>query len=370
MLSGAWRRRPGYLDTATYGLPPRGTVEVSHRVIDEWAEGAVVWTSWNDAADEARHLFASLVGVPAGSVAVGPSTSGFVGLVAAGLPDDAEVVIPAGEFTSLLFPFVVQTARGVAVREVPLEALADAVGPRTSVVAWSAVQSSDGRIADTAAVLEAARRVGALTVVDATQAAGWLPVPIDRIDATVCSAYKWLCCPRGTAFMVASPRVLAEGDPLAANWFASDEVHSGYYGTPMRLASNARRFDVSPAWFAWAGAVSSLGALGELGIDAIHAHDVRLADGLRVGPRCSTHRFGHRVDRRRRRRKGAHRRRHQGGHPGQRVPAGVPPLQRRHRRGRGRRRARARVGPSRRDVTAARPRPDDEFAPMEASERR
>ena len=282
VLSASWSHRPGYLDTATYGRPPRQTVESSHRVIDEWDEGAVLWTSWNDAADEARRSFAALVGVAAESVAVGPSTSSFVGLLAAGLPESAEVLVPAGDFTSLVFPFLVQTARGVHVREVPLEALADSVGPRTTLVAWSAVQSGDGRIADNDAVLDAARDVGALTVVDATQAAGWLPLPLDRLDATVCSAYKWLCCPRGTGFAVASARILDEFLPHAASWFAADEMHAGYYGTPLRLANDARRFDVSPAWFAWVGAVSSLGALAEVGIEAIHDHDVRLADGLRA----------------------------------------------------------------------------------------
>ena len=280
-LGAAWRRRPGYLDTATYGLPPRQTVELSRRVIEDWAEGTVVWTTWNDAADEARRLFASWVGVRAESVAVGPSTSSFVGLVAASLPDAAEVVIPDCEFTSLLFPFLVQSARGVTVRPVPLEALADSVRARTSVVAWSAVQSSDGRIADTDAVLKAARRVGALTVLDATQATGWLPLPLDQVDTAVCSAYKWLCCPRGTAFMATSPRVLAEVLPHAASWYAAEDVHAAYYGPPLRLAADARRFDVSPAWFAWMGAVTSLRALAEIDMKAIHDHDVELADRLR-----------------------------------------------------------------------------------------
>ena len=58
-------------------------------------------------------------------------------------------------------------------------------------------------------------------------------------------------------------------------------MHAGYYGPPLRLADDARRFDVSPAWFAWVGAVASLDVLAEIGIDAIHDHDVRLADGLR-----------------------------------------------------------------------------------------
>ena len=281
-LAASWRRRPGYLDTSTYGLPPRQTVEHSHRVIDEWDEGRVLYDSWNDAADEARRLFASFVGVTADAVAVGSATSYFAGLVASSLPDTADVVVPAGEFTSLLFPFLVQAGRGVAVREVPLEALADSVGTHTTVVAWSAAQSSDGRIADTEALLEAADRVGALTVVDATQATGWLPLPLDRVDVAVCSAYKWLCCPRGTAFMVASPRVLADFRPHAASWFAADDMRTAYYGTPLRLAADARRFDGSPAWFAWTGAVTSLTALAEVGMGAIHDHDVRLADALRA----------------------------------------------------------------------------------------
>ena len=280
-LAAAWRRRPGYLDTATYGLPPRPTVELSRRVIDDWADGSVAWTTWNDAADEARRLFASFVGAAPESVAVGPSASSFVGLVAANLPRPTEVVIPDGEFTSLLFPFLAQTTRGVVVRPVPLEALADAIGPRTGVVAWSAVQSSDGRIADTRAVVDAAHRVGALTVLDTTQATGWLPLSLDDVDAAVCSAYKWLCCPRGTAFMVTSERVLSEVVPHAASWFAADDMHAGYYGPPLRLATDARRLDVSPAWFAWMGAVTSLRVLAEIGVPAIHDHDAELADSLR-----------------------------------------------------------------------------------------
>ena len=215
------------------------------------------------------------------------------------------MLVPTGDFTSLVFPLLVQAARGVIVREVPLEALADSVGPRTDRrrLECCAVVPTDA-IADTAAILEAAGEVGALTVVDATQAAGWLPLPFDRVDAAVCSAYKWLCCPRGTAFLVASPRVLTEFLPHAASWFAADDIHAGYYGTPLRLANDARRFDVSPAWFAWVGAVSSLGALADIGIEAIHDHDVRLADGLRA-ELGSADGLGDRVGRRRRPRAGA-----------------------------------------------------------------
>src|SRR5215207_8801983 len=118
--AGVWSQPRGYLDTATYGLPPARTVERLRHALDEWADGSGAWRRWNDAADEAGRLLAAFAGTAAEAVAVGPSTSTFVGLVAASLPPGSEVVVPEGEFTSLLFPLLVQTARGVDVRVVPL----------------------------------------------------------------------------------------------------------------------------------------------------------------------------------------------------------------------------------------------------------
>lgn len=54
------------------------------------------------------------------------------------------------------------------------------------------MQSVDGTVANLAAVAEAADAVGALTIVDATHAIGWLPFDAARFDAVACAAYKWL----------------------------------------------------------------------------------------------------------------------------------------------------------------------------------
>ena len=80
----------------------------------------------------------------------------------------------------MLNPFHV---RGdLKVRAVPLERIAESVRPGTALVAVSAAQSADGRIADLAALREAAREHGARTYVDVSQAAGWLPVSADAYD--------------------------------------------------------------------------------------------------------------------------------------------------------------------------------------------
>ena len=67
----------------------------------------------------------------------------------------------AREFTSVTFPLRAQAGRGVKVREVPLERLAESVTADTTLVAVSAVQSADGRLADLDALARAADAYGA-----------------------------------------------------------------------------------------------------------------------------------------------------------------------------------------------------------------
>jgi selenocysteine lyase/cysteine desulfurase len=69
--------------------------------------------------------------------------------------------------------------------------------------------------------------------------------------------------------------------PLYAGWYAGDDPWTSIYGPPLRLAKDARRLDISPAWLAWAGTVPALELLAEVGIDAIHQHNCALANTLR-----------------------------------------------------------------------------------------
>jgi selenocysteine lyase/cysteine desulfurase len=120
-------------------------------------------------------------------------------------------------------------------------ALWEPVGVYCNAVAFSAVQMSTGEVADLEAVRAAAADVGAITLCDATQAVGWLPLGAGDFDATVCGAYKWLMSPRGSAFLTVSDRLLAKAVPHSAGWYAGEDVHASYFGPPLRLASSSRR---------------------------------------------------------------------------------------------------------------------------------
>lgn len=219
----------------------------------------------------------------ADEVAVSGTVSQLIGLVAASLPGGARVLAPDIDFTSLLFPFMVHADRGIEVTTAPADRLAASIDNRTTLVAFSAVQSATGEVADLDAITAAARHHGALVVVDATQACGWLPLDTARFDFLACAAYKWLMSPRGTAFLAVRRAHLEAIRPLAAGWYAGQDPHASYYGPPLRLADAVRRLDTSPAWFSWVGTRPALELVERIGVEAIQTHDVGLANRFRAG---------------------------------------------------------------------------------------
>ncbi len=277
-----WSALPGWLNTASYGLPPRPAWDALQTALADWRAGATNSGGWDEATGIARAGFARLIGVPRGDVAVGAQASQLIAPVAAALPDGSRVVVPEIEFTSNLFPWLVHSDR-LKVVTVPTDQLVETVAAGCDVVAFSLVQSATGEIAGYRDVVAAAREVGATVVVDASQGCGWLPFDATLADVVVVSAYKWLMCPRGAAFAYLSPRVRDSIRPIAAGWFAGADVRGSYYGPSMRLADDARRFDVSPAWFSWIGAAPALEVVERIGIAAIHDHNVALANRFLAG---------------------------------------------------------------------------------------
>jgi selenocysteine lyase/cysteine desulfurase len=277
-----------YLDAATYGLPPTATVRAMRRALLAWQRGTGRWIEdWDVIAEECRASFASLIGASAGEIALEPAVSVAVAAIAASLRSGDEVVVPEDEFTSVLYPLLVAERRGVGVRQVPLPALPDAIRSGTTLVATSLVQMQTGLAAPLAGIVAAARAHGTRILIDATQAVPMMPSlrrHIGDIDYLVCSGYKHLLCPRGTAFLYVRGSSWDTFEPIAAGWRAGDLPYGRYFGGPLQLAPDAARFNVSLAWFSWVGARESLRLLTEWdaagAFEGVRAQSARLAAGL------------------------------------------------------------------------------------------
>lgn len=276
-----------YLDAATYGLPPRPTVAALEHALQTWQDGTAGWSAdWEPAGDRSRALFAQLIGSDEAEIALVPTASVGVGVVAASLAPGTEVLIPEDEFTSVSYPLIVaEREHGVRLRRVPFANLAEAVTPATGIVAFSLTRSQDGESAALGDVVEAAGHHGAQVLVDATHGIPFVPVTpyLDGIDYLVCHGYKHLLCPRGVGFMRIRQDRWPTLPPWMANWRSADPQVS-FGGRYEDLAPDARRFDVSLAWHAWVGAEQSLALLLEWqengAFDEVRALAGRLAAGL------------------------------------------------------------------------------------------
>lgn len=250
-----------YLDAASYGLPPTPAVEAMDRVIRDWRSGTGRWVDdWDRPAEGARADFASLIGARTTDIALIPTVSLGMGLVAGSLRRGDVVVVPDDEHVSDLFPLLVAEQRGVVVRQVPFARIAESITHDVTLVAFSLVQMQTGRLADLASITERATEAGARVFVDATHATPFVSTTeqISGIDYLVCAAYKHLLGARGTSFMYVREDRLMDITPTFANWRGATDPFSTFFGGPLSLADDASRFNLSLAWLPWVGTTAAL----------------------------------------------------------------------------------------------------------------
>jgi selenocysteine lyase/cysteine desulfurase len=272
-----------HADSASVGLAPQVCVDALNRAITDWQSGEVAAPDYDVAVARARDAYATIAGCPVDWLAITTPVSVATAHAAALLQPGQTVLVAEEEFTSLLFPFLIREGDGIVVRPVPVRNLIDNIDPSVEMVAVSAVQSADGYRIDLDVLVDKAKAAGALTYIDVTQAAGWLPLDVERFDMTAVGAYKWLCCPRGSGFFSVAPHLWDRLNALAPGWYSGQDPWTSTYRPPFRQADNARRYDVSPAWLCWEGAAASLEFLAQFDPAEIGGYNITLANRFRAG---------------------------------------------------------------------------------------
>jgi selenocysteine lyase/cysteine desulfurase len=276
-----------YLNSASMGVPPRRAVDAMRHTLDAWSAGRPAFDVYETAVDAARSSFARISGTRVDRVALSCTVTASVGRIATGLPAGTEVLTADGDFSSTMNPFGM---RGdLRVRCVPPEILPDAVHSGTGLVAVSAVQSADGRVTDLAALRAAASAHGARLMIDASQAAGWLPLRADDYDYVVCAGYKWLLGVFGVSYLTVREDAEDWVSTVSSSWYAAEAPWESLYGPVSRFAASARRFDSTPAFPSYVLAAEGISYVEKLGVDAVYAHDTALADRFRAGVRSLGH---------------------------------------------------------------------------------
>ncbi len=239
-----------------------------------------------------RAKLGRLANAPASAIGFAPTTTDGISGALNGIawrPGD-NVVFAANEFPGVVYAGLNLARRRVNVRQVPVdghlavEDLLNATDGRTRAVVVSHVHWQTGHRVDIARLGAECRAAGVLSIVDAVQSLGAVPVDFTAagVDLLVAGSYKWLLAIPGAAVLYASERTLAEMTPDRAGWRS---MQTSVYAAPsLEWAPDASRFHVGGQSDATLIALDrSVDLLLEIGVDHIHRHVLGLLDRLVAG---------------------------------------------------------------------------------------
>jgi isopenicillin-N epimerase len=196
----------------------------------------------------AREVLAAYVGAAADELVYVPNATTGLNIVARSLPlqPGDEVLATDHEYGALdrTWRFVC-ARRGARYINQPLplplesaeqmvETLWSAVNERTRVLFVSHITSPTALILPVAELVQRARQAGILTVIDGAHAPGQIPLDLTALGADFYSGncHKWLCAPKGSAFLYARKEMQHLVEPLVVSWGWNDRPDR--FGKPVR----------------------------------------------------------------------------------------------------------------------------------------
>lgn len=270
-----------YLNAGTDGPLPRRAVEAAAAELErEQRDGRAKahFERRKELSEGLRAAYARALGCEAADVAITTCTTEGIAATIAGLElgPGEEILTSDEEHPGLLGPLAAaRELRGVTVRQAPFAQLAEALSPRTRLVACSHVSWMTGMLAP--AELS---QVDVPVLFDGAQGVGAVPVDLEALgcDAYAGAGQKWLCGPDGTGMLWVSPRLR---ERIAVSRRGYPNLQDPEEGIDARLHEDSRRFDApSLSAEACACALAAAGVLEQAGWSEIHERACTLAARL------------------------------------------------------------------------------------------
>lgn len=209
-----------WLDTAGSGPALRAVIAREFRSRERQSENLVAYESVALGAGMTERLarIAAFIGAEPDDVALTSGSAEAINTVARGLDLQAgdEVLTTEHDRPTAVQPWLLEARRrGIKVVQLPQDGVpgspetivgrfAGALTPRTRVMAFAHVQSTDGTVMPVRELCALARSNGIFSVVDGAQGPGLLDLRIAELgcDAYATSFHRWLNAPRGTGALV------------------------------------------------------------------------------------------------------------------------------------------------------------------------
>lgn len=273
-----------FLNHGSYGAAPRAVLSAQQHWRDRLEANPVNFMKrvLPEALEQAKARLEAFLGAAASDLAFVDNATSGVNAVLRSLDfqPGEEILINSHTYNA-----VRQTVRHVAARtgavlveaDIPfplsgpqpiLEAISARLGPRTRLVILDHITSPTATIMPLAPLIEAAKAAGAAVLVDGAHAPGMLSLDVPAIGADYYTGncHKWLCAPKGCAFLWVDPARQAGIHSLTISHYYEKGFGAEFAWTGTRDPS---------AWLAVTAALDILDALG--GLETVTAYTHRLA---------------------------------------------------------------------------------------------
>ena len=290
--------RTNYLVSHSLGAMPRGARAGLAAYADLWEQrGVEAWSErWWGMPLEVGDRIAGILGAPPGSVSMHQNVTLMQAIVLSAFDwrgPRNRLVCCELDFPSCLYLYEGLRSQGAEVVRVPSddgvtvdpERLAAAVDERTAAVCFSHVIYRTAALVDPAPVVERARRVGAVTVLDAYQSVGTVPVDVGAlgVDVLTGGSVKWLCGGPGAGYLYVRPEARPRLKPRLTGWMAHPRPFAFEDG-PMEPTDGPYRYlNGTPGVPALYAAGAGYEIVARVGVAAIRERSQRLTERIVAG---------------------------------------------------------------------------------------
>ena len=246
-----------YLNTGSFGSQPRPVFEKMLEILEDVERNPTRHRAeYNSVIDSSRAHLAAFINAPAEDIAFATNVTMAINMVVHGLdwrPGD-EILASNQEYGAIdnclhlaerRYGVVVKRAQIPIPPEHPediLNAFESEFTDRTRLVFCSHITNRTGLITPIRALALLAHDRGALIAVDGAHAPGMIPLNLRDLgcDFYGGNCHKWLCAPKGTGFLYASPSMQERLNHVVVSWGYSQE--GARRGTDGILRINDRPF--------------------------------------------------------------------------------------------------------------------------------
>lgn len=241
-------RSINFLNHASFGACPRPVLEIQAKLRSQLENEPLRFfgREWEPLLDSSRNKLASFIGVEAQDLVFVPNATTGVNAVLRSLrftPDD-ELLTTNHEYNACrnALDFIASCVNAtVVVADIPfpiespeqiIKAVIEKVSPQTRLALLDHITSQTGLIFPIQQLVQELQARGVDVLVDGAHAPGMLPLNLSEIGATYYTGncHKWLCAPKGAAFLYVKRDKQPQIRPLTISHGANSKLtHKSRY---------------------------------------------------------------------------------------------------------------------------------------------